>query len=73
MKLAEIPELQSASAEEKIELIDELWASIPRDSLPSPQSHLTELDRRVAAVRDDPSKALLPETARQRIREKTGL
>jgi len=73
MKLAEIPELQAASPAEKIALIDELWASIPRESLPAPQSHLTELDRRVVAVQKDPSRALTPVEARQRIRAKTGL
>jgi len=73
MRLAEIPELQSASATEKIELIDELWASIPRDSLPTPISHLTELERRVTEVAEDPARALTPEEARQRIRSKTGL
>ena len=73
MKLAEIPELQAASPAEKIELIDELWASIPRESLPSPKSHLAELDRRVTAIQKDPSRALTPEEARERIRAKTGL
>lgn len=73
MKLAEIPELKAASPAEKIALIDELWASIPRDTLPSPQSHLRELDQRTAAIQQNPSKALTPEEARQRIRAKTGL
>jgi len=73
MKLAEIPELRAASPEEKIELIDELWASIPRESLASPQSHLQRLDQRVAAVHEDPSRALTSEDARRRIRAKTGL
>jgi len=73
MKLAEMPHLQAASPAEKIALIDELWASIPIESLPMPASHLAELDRRVAAVRTDPTRALTPEEARQRIRSKTGL
>jgi len=73
MRLAEIPELQSASPTEKIELIDEIWASIPRDSLLTPASHLTELARRVTAVEEDPSRALTPDEARRRIRSKTGL
>jgi putative addiction module component (TIGR02574 family) len=73
MKLAEIPELQAASPAEKIALIDELWASIPRESLPAPKSHLIELERRVAAAQKDPSRVLTPEEARQRIRAKTGL
>ena len=73
MKLAEIPALKTASPEEKIALIDELWASIPRESLASPQSHLNELNQRVAAVQKEASRALTPEEARQRIRAKTGL
>lgn len=73
MKLGEIPELQSATPAEKIELIDELWASIPRESLPTPETHLAQLERRVAAVQQDQSRALTPEEARQRIRAKTGL
>lgn len=73
MKLAEIPELRAASPAEKIKLIDELWASIPRESLPTPKSHLAELNRRVAASEKDPSRALTPEEARKRIRAKTGL
>ena len=73
MKLAEIPELQAASPAEKIELIDDLWASIPRESLPTPKSHLAELDQRLVAVQKDPSRALTPEAARQRIRARTGL
>lgn len=73
MKLAEIPALKAATPAEKIELIDELWASIPRESLPSPESHLSELQQRVAAVAEDPSRALTPEAARQKIRAKTGL
>jgi len=73
MKLAEIPELRAASPAEKIELTDELWASIPRESLPAPKSHLAELEQRVTAVQKNPSQALTPEEARQKIRLKTGL
>lgn len=73
MKLAEIPQLKAASPAEKIELIDELWASIPREALPTPASHLAELNRRVAAVQNHPDRALTPEEARKRIRAKTGL
>lgn len=73
MKLAEIPKLKAATPAEKIALIDEIWASIPRESLPTPKSHLAELDRRVAAVKKDPSRALTPEEARRRIRARTGL
>lgn len=73
MRLAQIPDLQGATPEQKIELIDELWASIPRESLPTPPSHLDELNRRVDAVQNDPSRALTPEEARRVIRTKSGL
>lgn len=73
MKLAEIPALKSASPAEKIELIDELWASIARESLPTPDSHLAELGHRAAAIQTDASRALTPEEARRRIRKNTGL
>ncbi|HKB90614.1 MAG TPA: addiction module protein [Opitutaceae bacterium] len=73
MRPADIPELQSASPTERIELIDELWASISRDTLPTPDSHLSELERRETEVKADPTCALTPEEARRRIRSQTGL
>jgi putative addiction module component (TIGR02574 family) len=73
MHLAEIPQLNSASPEQKLALIDELWASIPPASLPTPAAHLTELDKRLADLRAHPEKALSPEAARARIRALSGL
>jgi putative addiction module component (TIGR02574 family) len=73
MHLAEIPQLNSASPEQKLALIDELWASIPPAALPTPSAHLTELDKRVADLSDHPEKTLSPETARARIRTVSGL
>jgi putative addiction module component (TIGR02574 family) len=73
MHLTEIPQLQSASPSEKIALIDELWASIPPESVPTPVSHLTELAQRLAQLGETPTKALSPEEARTRIRARTGL
>jgi putative addiction module component (TIGR02574 family) len=72
-KLAEIAALGSASAAEKIQRIDEIWASIARENLVTPDSHLGELARRVAAIQVDPSRALTTEEARRRIRKNTGL
>jgi putative addiction module component (TIGR02574 family) len=54
-------------------LIDELWASIAPESVPMPASHLTELDRRLAALQNNPGKALTPEEALARVRRRTGL
>ncbi len=73
MHLTEIPQLQSASPAEKIALIDELWASIPPESVATPPSHLTELATRIARFEQEPGHALSPEDARARIRARTGL
>lgn len=73
MHLAEIPQLKTATPQQKIELIDELWASIPPESLPTPDSHVAELQERMAALQSHPEKALTPEEARARIRNRTGL
>jgi putative addiction module component (TIGR02574 family) len=72
MKLAEIPELKGVSPAEKVELIDELWASMPRESFPAPESHLTELHRRVAAVQEDLSRALIPRKPVKRFAPRRG-
>lgn len=73
MHLTEIPRLQSATPTEKIALIDELWASIPPESVATPASHLAELAKRIASLEQAPDKALPPDEARARIRARTGL
>jgi putative addiction module component (TIGR02574 family) len=73
MNLAEIPQLKSASPKQKLALIDELWASIPADSLTTPRSHLLTLKGRLSALRRNPEKALSSDQARARIRSHTGL
>ena len=73
MHLADFPQLKSATPQEKLDLIDELWASLPPEAVATPKSHVTELDRRLSAVQHDPKKALSPEEARARIRQRTGL
>ena len=73
MKLCEIPKLESASPVQKIELIDELWASIDPATLPTPKSHLLELRSRLGQLRTQPGLALTPALARKKIRQKTGL
>lgn len=44
------------SVAERLELIAEIWDSIPDDltALPLPESHRQELDRRLAACEADP-------------------
>jgi putative addiction module component (TIGR02574 family) len=50
MRVDTIPEISRLSTAEKILLVEDLWDSIAADeaSLPVPQSHLDELDRRWA-------------------------
>jgi Putative addiction module component len=59
------PELIQTTTEQKLELIDELWECVRRDDEVSvPASHIVELNRRLGAVRSNPSLALEPAAAR---------
>lgn len=63
------PEINQASPEQKLAMIDALWESVRRSgSIPVPPEHLTELNRRIEAVRNDPSLALNPTDARALLR-----
>lgn len=63
--LERYPELLQATTEQKLELIDALWECVRRDDKISvPDSHLAELQRRLDAIREDPSLALAPSAAR---------
>ena len=60
------------SVEQRLELISELWDSIPDslDTLPVPDSHREELDRRLAAADANPDAAIPWEEVKRRLREK---
>ena len=60
------------SIEQRLELISELWDSIPNslDTLPVPDWHREELDRRLAAADADPDAAIPWEEVKRRLREK---
>ncbi len=73
MKAVEIPQLKTASVTDKLELIDDIWASIPADKLEPLQSHILELESRLEKYKDNPEYALSPVKARQRLNELTGL
>ena len=64
MHLADFPRLKAATPQRKLDLIDELWESIPPDAVATPASHVNELERRLDALQHDPNKALLPDEAR---------
>ena len=69
MSVAEIPELAGLSTPEKILLLEDLWDSIASDegSVPVPQSHRDELDRRLARHRAQPGNLLSLEELQARI------
>jgi len=60
------------SVEQRLELISELWDSIPDslDTLPVPEWHREELDRRLAAADCNPDAAIPWEEVKRRLREK---
>jgi putative addiction module component (TIGR02574 family) len=62
--------LAEASVDEKLALIDELWESVRRSAqIEIRPDHLSELDRRAAAVAADPTIALSPAQARALLRK----
>lgn len=60
------------SVEQRLELIGELWDSIPDslESLPVPEWHLEELERRLAAADANPETAIPWDEVKRRLREK---
>lgn len=67
--ISRLPEIASATTDEQLAMIDELWELVRRsDGVSIPASHRPELERRVAAVLADPSLALSPAEARDRLR-----
>jgi putative addiction module component (TIGR02574 family) len=61
------------TVEQRLELIGELWDSIPDslNELPVPEWHREELERRLAAADTDPSAAIPWEQVKRRLREKS--
>jgi len=60
MKLADFPEVQALSAQDKLQLVDELWLSVAPQlgSMAVSQEEKDILDARWAAFLKDPSSAL---------------
>lgn len=69
MRLEDIPELARLSVPEKILFLEDLWESIVSEesSVPMPQSHRTELDRRLAEYERNPGQLLTLDDLRHRI------
>ena len=69
MNLANIPEIDSMSASEKILLVEDLWDRITVDesSVPIPQYHKEELDKRLTRYKSHPGNLLSLEELQGRI------
>lgn len=69
MRVSNIPEIARLSSPEKILLVEDLWDSIASDesSVPIPQSHMKELDRRLKSYESDPGNLLSLEELQGRI------
>jgi putative addiction module component (TIGR02574 family) len=69
MHVTDLPEIARLSTAEKILLVEELWDSLAADesSVPVPQSHKDELDRRLARYRANPGDLLPLEELQTRI------
>lgn len=61
MQVNDIPEISRLSVPEKILLVEDLWDSIAPDgsSVPVPQSHKEDLDRRLRVYASRPRKTSL--------------
>ena len=64
--------IKQLSVAERLDLISELWDSIPDslEELPIPDWHRAELERRLAAADADPDGAIPWEEVRERLRKK---
>jgi len=69
MRVNEIPEIARLTVAEKILLLEDLWDSIAAEesSVPVPQSHREELDRRLAEYEKDPGTLLTLDELRGRV------
>ncbi len=71
MKLADFPEVRALSAQEKLQLVDELWLSVAPQlvSLAVSREEKELLDARWAAFLKDPSSALTLEQFQEKMRK----
>jgi putative addiction module component (TIGR02574 family) len=60
MRVTDIPQLDKLTIPEKILLVEDIWDNISSEesSIPVPQSHITELDRRLTRHKSGPGTLL---------------
>ena len=69
MRVIDIPQIEKLGVAEKILLVEDLWDSISSEesAIPVPESHMTELDRRLARHKSAPGELLSLDELRKRI------
>jgi putative addiction module component (TIGR02574 family) len=69
MRVKDIPEIEKLSIPEKILLVEDIWDNISaeKSAVPVPQSHMTELDRRLAKYKSGPGELLSLDELKLRI------
>jgi putative addiction module component (TIGR02574 family) len=73
MRVHDIPNIDKLSTPEKILLVEELWDSIDLTGteVPVPQSHSSELEKRMARHKSNPGKLLSLDELREGIEART--
>jgi putative addiction module component (TIGR02574 family) len=69
MRIADIPEIENLSTSEKILLVEDIWdrIAVNESSVPVPQSHKEELDRRLSHYASYPGDLLTLDELKERI------
>ena len=69
MHVADIPEIMNLPTPEKIQFLEELWESISSDeeSIPVPDSHKTELTRRLESLEESPDSLITLDELKSRV------
>jgi putative addiction module component (TIGR02574 family) len=73
MNVTEIPQIAAMSIPEKIVFLEDLWDSIAANDqdVPIPESHIRELDRRLARHGSNPGSLLSLQELQQKIINRT--
>ena len=72
MRVKDLPEISKLSTPEKILLVEDLWDNISADgaSIPMPESHKAELDKRLKRYQSAPGTLLSLDDLRTKIEKR---
>ena len=75
MRILDIPEIEKLSIPEKILLVEDLWdkISFEESAVPVPESHMRELDRRLARHKSGPGELLSLDELQKKIESRNGI